>query len=65
MYGESERNVRIKEKEKIGDCFLEVEWEFGVDWSEVEGYSCQVIIISYKALTSHLTELAVFNLSLK
>lgn len=30
--------------------------------SRVEGHTCQVIIISYKGLTSHLTKLAIFNL---
>lgn len=30
--------------------------------SRMEGPTCQVIIISYKGLTSHLTKLAILNL---
>lgn len=40
-----------------------MEWE--LDCSEVEGFSCQAIIINYNAHTSNLIELVLLNPSLK
>lgn len=63
--GVRNKGKRGSGKRNIRDCFHGAEWEFRVRLSEVERYRCQVIIISFKALTSHLTELTLFNLSLK
>lgn len=61
---EKRRQERAKEMEYL-TVFIKWNGSLELDRCDVERYSCQVIIISYKALRSHLAELTLFNLSSK